>query len=628
MCGIAGIISPDSSLVRLQRVQAMTEVLRHRGPDGEGYWQSDDGTIGFGHRRLAIIDVSAAGAQPFHYLHYVVVYNGEIYNYRELRDELKRYGYVFTTGTDTEVIPAAWDRWGVECLHRFDGMFAFALHDTLAGNTWVVRDRFGEKPLYYWTPYMHAGKPQQLVFASEIKALLAAGAPKAANQTMVLNYLALGYVQNPIIKTDTFYRNILNLPPGYLLEVQGPLQKFVMKRWYKPYERIGHQPAADEALVVDRFRELFFTSVSRRLRSDVPVGTSLSGGLDSSSIVAAIHSLKQGQQYEGWSNVVFTATFPGWEKDESRYANQVASHLGLRQYTVAPTAADMLQCWEACLWHQDEPVQSSSVITQYLVNKLAAQEDVTVLLDGQGADEILAGYKRYTPWFLQETLRQSRSHFRKEKHLLSVHRLLDGWSWRNTLAAWLPYQTAKLLQQRAWQQLNKAPLQPDFVAAWADKNTLLKPRVANLDDILYYNTFNFGLEELLRYADRNSMAHSREVRLPFLYWKLVEYVFTLPARLKIQDGFTKWLLRKTMEPLLPETIVWRRDKVGYEPPQAQWMQQPQVTEMIMESRRLLARNGILQSDWLDKPIDATGAHEAGNYDWRMLCVAAQMEEAL
>ena len=618
MCGIAGVISPHSSMVQQQALQRMADALQHRGPSGEGYWMNEEQTVGFAHRRLCILDLSHNADQPFHYLHYTLVFNGEIYNYIELKDELVKKGYHFTTTTDTEVIPAAYDCWGEDCLHYFDGMFAFTLYDGNKQTLFAARDRFGEKPFYYHAVYAERGRFQQLFFASEIKALFAAGVAKNLNGTMMLNYLALGYVQNPIKKTATFYNNILSLPPGNCLSIIPSEGKIKMRKWYQPQLQTITITEED---AIEQFTDLFLTSVKRRLRSDVAVGTSLSGGLDSSSIVAAIHQQKEkGTQ---WRNAAFTAGFSGFKKDETKYSKEVSEAFGISQYIVEPTADDWANNWQQLMYHQDEPVQSSSVLTQYLVYQSAKEKGITVLLDGQGADEILSGYKRYTHWFLQELLLSDRSLFAKEKKELQQNHFIEQWSWKNYIAAYYPDKAAKRLQQKAFAQVNYQPdINKEFALRYANEDTLHKPVIRQLEDILHYNTFTFGLEELLRYADRNSMANSREVRLPFLQHQMVEFLFSLPSAMKIKDGFTKWILRKSMNHFLPQNIVWRTDKVGYEPPQQQWMMNKNIREMIMESRKKLADKGVLDKKVLLKKINAKGAHERENYDFRYLSAAA------
>lgn len=626
MCGIAGIISSGKREVMHTVADAMLQRLTHRGPDGEGVWYSDAGDITLVHRRLSIIDLTDASHQPFLSGKYVLVFNGEIYNFRELKTELKGKGYKFVTTGDAEVIPAAYDCWGNECLKHFDGMFAFALYDKLSHKMLLARDRFGEKPLYFHARYAERGKLDYLMFASEMKALWAAGAPYEINHTMMLNYLSLGYVQNPIVKTDTFYKEILNLPPGYLLEVDTNGKRFAMKRWYEPYKRIGHlsdTETKDEEKIIEQFHDILMRSVQLRLRSDVPVGTSLSGGLDSSCIVAAIDALhKKNSPVEGWANVCFSAVFPGFEKDESKWSEMVAEKFGISRYTVNPTETDLTQLFDNMMYHQEEPVQSSSVMAQYCVYALAKEEAVSVLLDGQGADEILAGYSRYSHWYLQQLLRNNYKGMLAEKKLITQNNMLDTWGLSNYAAAWLPHQTAQLLKRKALKQQKNSPIMPDYFEGYHDDNTLFKPEVRNLEDLLYFNTFNFGLEELLRYADRNSMAHSREVRLPFLNHELVEFIFSLPAHFKIRQGFGKWILRKAMVRYLPNDVVWRKGKVGFEPPQQQWLQDAAMHERVMQSRKKLVDANIILPTELNRKLLAAGAHNAINYDWRYLCCAA------
>lgn len=625
MCGIAGIITNRPDAPTKASLRAMAASLAHRGPDGEGFWKDDANRIFFAHRRLSIIDLSDASHQPFEFGNYVLIFNGEIYNYRELKQELRLKGYQFSTSGDSEVIPAAFDCWGNDCLHRFDGMFAFALYNRATQKMLIARDRFGEKPLYFHARYAERGRLDYFYFASEMKALWAAGVPREINHTLLANYISPGFVQNPIVKTDTFFRENLSLPPGYLLEVETGAMRFVMKRWYEPYKRIGHlgpEEISDENRVTEQFYHLLTGSVERRLRSDVPVGTSLSGGLDSSSIVAVIDVLKKKQRgLEGWANVCFSAVFPGFEKNEAGYSKMVAEKFGISQHVVEPSGTGLADLFTEMMYYQEEPVQSSSALAQYMVYREAKNEAVSVLLDGQGADEVLAGYSRYSHWYLQQMLRDNPRAMQAEKSLLRQNGMLDTWGVFNYLSAWLPHQTAQLLKQKAILQQKKSPLHPDYLASWGDKNTLFKPEVRSLEDILYFNTFQFGLEELLRYADRNSMAHGREVRLPFLSHELVEFVFSLPAHFKIRRGFGKWILRKAMEPLLPAEITWRKGKTGFEPPQKHWMQESGMQDMIRDSRRLLAEAGIISKEALKAGLSGNGAHDANNYDWRYLCAA-------
>lgn len=625
MCGIAGILVAHPAIIRHGQLHAMQDALAHRGPDEAGSWVHPNKTLHLLHRRLRILDLSDQAAQPLHYLHYTLVFNGEIYNYTELKTILALHGYSFYSTGDTEVIAAAYDYWGLAFLHQLEGMFAFALYDNQQKKLLIARDRMGEKPLYFFARYALAGKLEQLLFASEIKSLLAGGIPAVPNPSMLLNYLSLGYVQNPVVKTDTFYKEILNLPPGYLLDIDTAALRFTMKRWYEPFKSIGHLAKADwqnEEAVTEKFYNLLLQSVRRQLRSDVSVGTSLSGGIDSSSIVALIDALKkQHTPTGGWANVCFSAVFPGFAQDESAWSEKVADQFGIKRYTVTPDLENLPNDLEQMFFYQDEPVESSSVLSQYQVYKAAKDMEIQVLLDGQGADEILAGYKKYSHWYLQQLLRQNHKAMQVEKSLLQQNGMLQKWGWQNYLAAYLPWQTAQALQQKTRREQDAAPLQKEWMNQHRDPATFFKCEVRQLEDILYFNTFNFGLEALLRYADRNSMAHSREVRLPFLNHELVAFVFSLPAHFKIRQGFGKWILRKAMEKLLPQEIAWRKGKVGFEPPQKQWMQDSRIHEKIMDARSLLIHKGILDAGYGNQPVNDAGAHASGNYDWRILCAA-------
>ena len=612
MCGIAGIISQNSSLVQQQKLQSMANALQHRGPNGEGFWINENNTVGFAHRRLSIIDLSNAGSQPMHFNNrYSIVFNGEIYNYIEVRNGLKSKGYQFHTNSDTEVILAAYDAYKDDCIQYFDGMFAIVIWDEQEQKLFASRDRFGEKPFYYFAD------EEQFVFASEMKALWSIGISKETNNTMLLNYITLGFVSNPVDAQETFYQQIKKLPAASSLNYQPANNKLTIKRYWdidKETVTVTNEKEASEKL-----RDLLYQSVNRRLRSDVAVGTSLSGGLDSSSIVSAINHLQQ----SNYNYQSFSAVFPGYEKDESAHIDEVAKQFSLKTNFVTPTAEGFIQDFDKLIYHQEEPFQSSSIYAQYKVYELAKQQNVTVLLDGQGADEILAGYHKYYHWYWQELL-ASRNFALNKKEIIAARNIgvTQPWGIKNHVAAFFPKTTAKRLQKNLQeQQANYKHLTHDFYLHNYDTDTLYKPVVRKLNDILYFNSIKFGLEELLRYADRNSMAHSREIRLPFLNHELVQFIFSLPSFYKIKDGFTKWILRKTMEPSLPVSIVWRTDKIGFEPPQQTWMQHATVQDMVHESKKKLIQQGILQSSVLQAQPTATSAHAADNFDWRYLSAA-------
>ncbi len=612
MCGIAGIISSNPAAVTKERLKKMADALAHRGPDGEGFYLDNDvsGTFaGLAHRRLAIIDLSESAAQPMQFINrYVIVHNGEIYNYKELREEFREQGYHFSTQTDTEIIVAAYDYYGKECVHYFDGMFAFAIWDKKEKKLFCARDRFGEKPFFY---FFDKAK-YQLLFASEMKGLWAAGAHKMVNNRLLFQYLTLGYTSEIHHPEHSFFRDILQLPPGQTL-CYNPQEMLLETESYWDLDKESSYEIG-EAEAVEKFRNLFFASVQRRLRSDVPIGTSLSGGLDSSSIVAACTTLP-GHQFTHHS---FSCIFPGFEKDESDFVRMIAEKFKLTSHTVSPSAEELISDFQKLCYHQEEPFNSASVYAQFRVFQLAQQHGITVLLDGQGSDEILAGYSRHIHWYLQEFFgRYRHAKTRKELTALRNNHVDFSWSFKNYVAALFPALASGQLERKAYtRQKNNSDIHPAFLNQNFEKGSVYKPTIDKLNDVLYYDTMIAGLRELLRYADRNAMAHGCEPRLPFLSHELVQFIFTLSSNYKIRDGFTKWILRKSMETHLPSEILLRTDKVGFEPPQQQWMRHPLISKHIQEAREKLVGLRILNPIVLQKKIQPQTAYAAENYDWR------------
>jgi asparagine synthase (glutamine-hydrolysing) len=615
MCGIAGIIQINPDRYAKEHVKKMTDVLAHRGPDGEGCWQNESGQVLLGHRRLSIIDLSPAGQQPMHYMErYTIIHNGEVYNYIEIKNELLEKGYHFKSGTDTEVIAAAYDHWQEKCLHRFDGMFAFAIWDESKKELFAARDRFGEKPFFY-----HYNPLEKIfLFASEMKALWAAGMQRVPNLKMLFNFITIGYVENPEIPEETFDEVIMKLPPAHFLKITTQGQDwFSIERYWQidPDEQEHH--LSDDA-VIEKFAHLLSTSVERRLRSDVTTGTSLSGGLDSSSIVALIHELKS-SHYQGHA---FTAVFPGYDKDESFYAKQIAEQFNLQHYVTNISAESLLDDWEKLIYHQEVPFGSASIFIQYKVFELAKHQQVKVLLDGQGADEILAGYHKYYKWYWQELFRKRKLNRSKELKAAKDLGINETFDWRNRIAAYFPdFATIVLEKKYLLNALRQEDLTKEFVQLQSKEAYYTIPERFTLNSALHFNTCIHGLEELLRYADRNSMAHGREVRLPFLHHELVEFIFSLPASFKIRNGWTKWLLRESMKNKLPGTITWRKDKIGFEPPQKQWMETKPVQDAIMEAKKILVSKKILKPAVLNKNIVSHTAHAEDSYEWRYLSAA-------
>lgn len=613
MCGIAGIISPTPSLLNTTVLKAMAQSLVHRGPDGEGVWINEENTAGFAHRRLSIIDLSAEASQPMHFLNrYTIVFNGEIYNYIELRIALEKVGYHFKTKSDTEVILAAYDHYKEKCVQHFDGMFAFALWDDKEKRLFAARDCFGEKPFYYCT------QEDTFVFGSEMKALWAAGVHKSIENNMLLNYITLGQLQDPEHKSKTFYNDIYSLPPAHYLNFyQGKLS--VKQYWNLDKETCININEEDAISELDR---LLNKAVTVRMRSDVAIGSSLSGGLDSSTLLYYIKK-NQKENISGYNT--FSALFPGFEKDESRYVQKISQAFDVSNKSTTPSASSLIEDFEKLMYHQEEPFSSSSVYAQYKVMQLAQENNVKVLIDGQGADEVFAGYHKYIHWYLQEKL--NRRHLFQvidELKKFRANGITVEWGIKNILAAYLPSHVSLALEKRDFAKISHNKDISKFLLSHhkgREWEGIHKPIVTKMNDILYFNTMKSGLEELLRFSDRNSMAHGCEVRLPFLNKELVQFVFSLPSSMKMQNGFTKHILRKLMNGKLSDDIVWRKDKVGYEPPQKSWMETPMMKDYLYEAKKKLVKNDIITPEALQRKYKPLAAHERNNYDWRYMCVA-------
>lgn len=611
MCGIAGIVSKNPSEVTTGRLKVMTDSILHRGPDGEGQWVSHDGRVGLGHRRLSIIDLSEHAGQPMFYENrYSIVFNGEIYNYLELREILVTQGYAFKTSSDTEVLMALYDRDKEKCLQYLDGMFAFALYDNKEHKLFCARDRFGEKPFHY---YYQQG--QQFVFGSEMKELWAAGIDKTINQKMMYNYLRHGFLQNPNNHSETFYNGIERLEPAHYLVLNTQTMVVNKVRYWDLNISVSSSLSLDEAAF--KFKELFLTSISRRLRSDVPVGSSLSGGLDSSAVVCAIDALNPGKRIH---QKTFSAQFPGYEKDESYFQRLVIEQTQADAYYTYPDANAMLSELDNVFEHQEEPFGSASIMAQYEVFKLAKQHNVTVLLDGQGADEVLAGYHPYFMYYFLELEKDKKVLTHQLEKYTSLHQnnSINGVYQRDLryhLRNKLPFAFDAMRKVKKIVTDNKGAFNNDFYHEHKKDTFMHQSKYYTLNEALYSTLMNGSMQDLLRYADRNSMSHSLEVRLPFLSHELVEFVFSLPATFKINEGWTKYIMRHALADLLPKEITWRVDKVGYEPPQKKWMNRSEVKEQILESKRMLVGSGILDKAEGEKEIVATAAHSQGLTDW-------------
>jgi asparagine synthase (glutamine-hydrolysing) len=574
MCGIAGIYSFKEKL-NLDGIKRMTDSLRHRGPDDEGFLAVNSVTrevyplIGrgsgvegnriesfdkpadlfLGHRRLSIIDLSAAGHQPMcnEEGSIWVVYNGEIYNYLEVRRELELLGHLFKSKTDTEVILQAYEEWGTDCLNRFNGMWSFCIWDSGKRQIFCSRDRMGVKPFYY----TFNGK--RFAFASEIKALLALDdMTPEPNDQIVADYLFSGLQDHT---SETFFKDIYQLRPAEYLLLNG--QRLILQSYWDIEPKEIHFPEDED--YTQRFRELFEDSIRLRLRSDVPMGSCLSGGLDSSTIVCLANRLMfDGEMIDpklvGKQQKTFSSCFESPGCDERPFIEIVLEQTGAERNYVFPKGERLLQDLSTLVWYQDEPFGSTSIYAQWEVMRLAKERGVTVLLDGQGGDELLGGYLPSFYYLFYDLLRGL-----KWRYLIK-----EIWGFGNNHTAWI----ASRFRNRMGKKIDWA--EEAFRRRFLRSFPVPLKCENKLNNYLYHCLRFTTLPRLLHYEDRNSMAFSIEARLPFLDFRLVEYIFSLPAEQKVRGGVTKILLRDTMKGILPEPIRNRHDKMGFATPEDIW----------------------------------------------------------
>lgn len=557
MCGIAGILRTEAEPVPPGLIDAMVATLRHRGPDGEGSYFAPG--IAFGHTRLAIIDLTAASDQPLidEAAGLAMVFNGEIYNYVELRSELRGLGFEFRSEGDGEVLLRAYEAWGADCLPKLNGMFAFAIWDSRKGQLFLARDRFGEKPLYV------ARSPRGVVFASEMKAILAVRPElRVPNRKAIFRYLSRGDLDQD---HESFFEGIESVPAAHYLLLDAIGHGTPKRYWHATSATVP----GNRLVAIERFRELLFDSVRIRLRSDVPVGSSLSGGLDSSSIVATISAEKSTQSVH---QKTFSARFKSRQHDEGQFIKLVTYQADAEAHDVWVEPDRFLAEFDELQWHQEEPIASTSPFAQWLVMKLAKENNTTVLLDGQGADEILAGYDQAQGMIWAHWLRRGRLD-KVGREMAAFAKRYHGFAQPAQFAAYysLPGRLRDELAERYYHssKVVSGELHQEFAPSHVDSPEPFPDRLRN--ELVRWQTVT-QLPEFLRYADRNSMAFSREVRLPFLDHRMVEYCFGLPVDLLLNRAVTKVVLREAMRGIVPDGVLDRKDKLAYSPPQRQWNQ--------------------------------------------------------
>lgn len=572
MCAIGGYLGAvDSEGITVSQLYEMAAAQTHRGPDGQGVTgydlegaggelsQDDERSfrVGLLHRRLAILDTSEDGHQPMNWPYrddkplLSMVYNGEVYNYIEIRKELERDGIDFQTGTDTEVILAAYERWGTACFERFNGMWAIAILDWKGQRLVLSRDRLGIKPLHYACPN------DGLVFSSELKAILKSGLVKAeVNPEMAVDFLKWGLTNHSL---ETAFSGIMSFPAGHWAEISFDTPTVIEPHSFWPLfeeEILENRESFEEN--GSRVRGLLRQSVIRRLRSDVEVGSCLSGGVDSSVLVMLASELLDGSMH------TFTAASENKALDETEWAGMVVEKSGSKNHEVTPEVSGFLDDFSDLVTAQEEPFASASIYAQWCVMKMANQKGIKVLLDGQGADEVFFGYLKFYPTFLRE-LFQARKWWAFLKETGAFLLFGDRRIWRISegikyLPGWL-YRSIPSCQSALGPEGQEM-----FGRSQSPQQSIRGAGKMRDGDIL-----QFSLPALLRYEDRNSMAWSVEGRVPFLDPDIVSFALEVPISQMFRSGRPKAVLRKACEGVVPEPILRRRNKLGFEADQSNWM---------------------------------------------------------
>ena len=605
MCGIAVVIGLNGRSVERTAVERMAKSLFHRGPDDGGFYV--EGAVGMGFRRLSILDLSEAGHQPMISQdgQYVLVFNGEIFNYVELREDLRQLGYQFRSSGDSEVLLAAYREWGRECLSRLNGMWAFVIYDRRNRRIFGSRDRFGVKPLYY------SRSPEVIQFASEIKALRASGYHRPEiNWRTASKFLLEGRLDS---QGETFYEGIEQIPPGSGFEVELDGTWHEWSFW--SLDTLPKNAVSDPA---ENFADLFEDSVRIRMRSDVPVGVCLSGGLDSTAIICAAARHRDesgGAQPESLQAFCYMAK----EFDESKYIADTLTqtHAQLRQLETSP--AELWNDLHKVLWFQDEPVHTMTAVVGYQLMRLASSSGIRVVLNGQGADETIGGYSSYFQDYWVSLLQQGRvgAAWQSVTAYTNAHggnarvRMMEAasrcLSWElyriGAYRRWAQTRRQARLRQNPW---FSADLTQHFI------NEDVPPSSAALSNSLKQSVISAPLPLYLRIEDRNSMAHSVEARLPFLDYRLVSFVHGLPDDWKVRGPWNKYVLREGMRGRIPESVRSRVDKMGFPTASKKWFAHDLYEPLrdILGSRAVRER-GIYHAGALIADLDR---HRRGEVD--------------
>ncbi len=597
MCGIAGELRFDGSPSDGAITKDMCDAQLHRGPDDAGYYTG--GPVSLGIRRLSIIDLRK-GLYPLTNEEGTIrfVFNGEIYGFYSLRRELEELGHRFRSNTDAEIVVHGYEEWGPSCLGKLNGMFAFALWDEPKQLLWIARDHLGIKPLYYYR------NENFFTFASEIKPILKH--PDVCwrpNERLITEYLNSGWTGDG--EEPTFFEGINRLAPGHHLSIQ-PNGGFSLKEYWAPEvsRELDGKATSEE---IETTRRLFLEGIALHLVSDVPVGTCLSGGIDSSSVVCSVKKVHpQGSVSTGQRIKAFSAVFPGDPVDELQFAKTVCDHTGAEQNFVTPTAEEFWKDMTMLVRCQEEPFISTSVYAQWRVMKLAKERGVTVMLDGQGGDEILVGYFPYYINYLLDLVRHHK--FSKA--------FAEGVRSHDLTSAIMTTYIRSLVKG----SLLRFKLR---IGGKSGTSTTSHPTVpfSDLAARLELDVRTTSLPSLLRYEDKNSMWHSIEARVPFLHRPFLEYVASLPLDRKLHDGWTKYIFRLAMSGILPQRIALRRSKIGFETPEKKWMQELQgrLRDFFSDPQLEVGKYYDLRA--LRNLVSrSTLTNDEARLIWRVLCV--------
>lgn len=570
MCGISGGFWRSEKRDLEVRLSAALRAMNHRGPDDQGieFNRSKNGVVALGHARLSIIDLSSAGHQPMHSAdgRYAIVFNGEIFNYRELRKELSALGRVFKSDSDTEVLLAAWVQWGEACLARLEGMFAFVVHDRKLDKLTCVRDAFGIKPFFF---EMKAGS---FIFSSEQPALLALKGDKpTVDLQRSYDYLVHGDYDS---RERTFIEGVRHLLPGHILELDLSSSSLAAPRtWWRPSIEQSSQLSFSEA--ADAVREQFLHNVRLHLRSDVAIGAALSGGIDSSAVVCAMRHVEPNLDINTFSYISQDSRL-----SEERWVDRINQFVGAKAHKVVASGEEMASDLDSMIATQGEPFGSTSIYAQYRVFQLARQNGVTVTLDGQGADELLAGYSGYPGHRLLSLLGEGRY-----AEMMRFAQAWGKWPGRSHKLAWM-YLARIVLPDSLYRSARKV-LGRDFEPRWLKTGFLAESGVQMREERaalirsakgrrvieqLASSLQSRGLPELLRHGDRNSMKFSVESRVPFLTIPLANLLLSQPESYLISaNGETKSVFREAMRGIVPDDVLDRKDKIGFATPEQEWI---------------------------------------------------------